>query len=47
MEGETPYLITAVGALFATLVQVTRMLLAEKDSKLKMLREFFDLTKDK
>ena len=47
MEGETPYLVTSVGALFLTLVQVTRMLLAEKDSKLKMLKDFFDLVKDK
>ena len=45
MEGETPYLITAVGALFVTLVQVTKMLLAEKDSKLKMLKDFHELSK--
>lgn len=36
---------TAVVALAGTLVKVTQMLLKEKDSKIQMLREFYELTK--
>lgn len=36
---------TAIVALAGTLAKVTMMLLKEKDSKLKMLREFYELTK--
>ena len=38
-------LTTAVVALCGALTKVTLMLLKEKDSKLEMLREFYELTK--
>lgn len=33
-----------VGTLFAALTKVTNMLLKEKDSKIQMLREFYEMT---
>lgn len=36
---------TAVVTLAGTLVKVTTMLLKEKDSKVEMLKEFYELTK--
>lgn len=42
-------IITALGGTIVTLsgvvVKVTQMLLKEKDSKIQMLREFYELTK--
>ena len=46
VNAETISLSSAVITLFGMLVTVTKLLLKEKDSKLKMLREFYQMTKE-